>query len=386
MRIAVLGATGSIGTSALEVLQRQSEFRIQALSAYSRLTELCNQAKTHKPNRLITANKEDSAWVKQKTQCPQVLYGEEGLKTAVTSEDTDWVINAITGPSGLLPTFWALERGKRVLLANKESLVSGGPFLMETARDNSTVILPIDSEHNAILRCLPPDYVIGEDVSNYGVRTIWLTASGGPFLDYSADRLEQVQPAQACKHPNWSMGAKISVDSATLMNKGLELIEAHFLFGISSNNIKVVIHPQSIIHCLVEYCDGSFVAQLSQPDMKLAIHQALHYPDYKHFDTKRITPLSMKNLSFQAPDEKKFPCLRLAREALKQKGAALVALNAADNIAVQSFLAGRISFKDISIIVAKTLQHFTPYDSPKTIDEIIKLDKQSSLYAAGLVV
>ncbi len=382
MRIALFGSTGSIGTSALSVLQQQ--FKIQALSSHSQLTELCNQAEIYKPNRLILANREDANQVKQKTECSEVLYGQEGLKIAATNEDTDCLINAIAGPSGLLPTFWALQSGKKVLLANKESLVSGGALLMETARQNSTSIVPIDSEHNAILRCLPQDYVIGEDVSNYGVQTIWLTASGGPFLDYSADQLKQVQPAEACSHPIWSMGAKISVDSATLMNKGLELIEAHFLFGIDSNNIKVVIHPQSMIHCMVEYCDGSFIAQLSRPDMKLAIHQALHYPHYKPYDIERISPLNMQDLSFQSPDEEKFPCLRLAREAAKQKGAPLIVLNAADNVAVESFLAGQISFQDIAIIVQKTMQQFADYDAPKTIEDIIHLDKQSTNYATQL--
>ena len=388
MRISILGSTGSIGTSALEVLRQQPQFKVQSLSALSRLDKLCEQAKTYKPYRLIVANEEDALSVKKKLgqECPpEILYGEEGLELAATHKDTDWLLNALAGTSGLLPTFYALEKGKRVLLANKESLVSAGALLMKTARKNHTLILPIDSEHNAILRCLPSDYVIGEDVSNYGVQAIWLTASGGPLLDYPKEQLGDVDPDQACKHPNWSMGEKISVDSATLMNKGLELIEAHILFGIDSERIKIVIHPQSIIHCLVEYCDGSFNAQLSQPDMKLAIHQALHYPQYKNYSGKRTTPLDMKDLTFESPDEGRFPCLSIAKKAAKEKGAAFVVMNSADNIAVDGFLSRAISFTDISIIINETMQHFAHHLPPKNIEEVVLLDRKSANHAKEVV-
>ena len=388
MRIAVLGSTGSIGTSALEVLRWQPGFTVQALSGLSRLDRLCDQARACKPHRLIVANEEDARSAKRKlgSDCPpEILHGKEGLKRAATHADTDWVLNALAGPSGLLPTFHALEKGKRVLLANKESLVSAGELLMRTARRNRTLILPIDSEHNAILRCLPADYALGEDVSDYGVQSIWLTASGGPLLNHPKERLDQVDPDQACDHPNWSMGRKISVDSATLMNKGLELIEAHILFRINSEKIKIVIHPQSIIHCLVEYCDGSFNAQLSQPDMKLAIHQALHYPKYKNYSGKKITPLDMKKLTFESADQGRFPCLSIAKQAVKEKGAALVVMNAADNTAVHGFLSRSISFTHIPKIISETMRHFAEHPSPENIEEILRLERKGASHAQELV-
>lgn len=384
MRLGILGSTGSIGTNVLEVIRNQPRFKVQSLSAHSQINKLCEQARTHKPMRLVVGTAADAEQISNRlgTECPaEVLYGREGLKQVAEDDDTDWIVNALAGTNGLMPTFHALEKGKRVLLANKESLVSAGPLLMQIARRNRTLILPIDSEHNAILRCLPKDYEIGEDVSAYGVRALWLTASGGPFLTESVGKLAHASPKEACAHPTWAMGAKISVDSATLMNKGLELIEAQILFGIKSDRINIIIHPQSIIHCLVEYCDGSFVAQLSRPDMKLAIHQALHYPHYEDFSFNRLTPLDMKTLSFASPDVKKFPCLGLAQQAARTQGALPIVLNAANNIAVQAFLSHQLSFPAIASLVAAAMKYFAPRAAPRTIDEILNLEQESAAYA-----
>ena len=385
MRLGILGSTGSIGRSVLEVIRTQPQFKVHTLSAHSQLDKLCEQVHIHKPSRLVVGSEKDAHYVREKLapNSLEILYGEEGLIRTAQDDEIDWLVNALAGTNGLLPTFHALEKGKRVLLANKESLVSAGRLLMDLARKNDTLILPIDSEHNAVLRCLPQDYVIGDAVEDYGVRSLWLTASGGPFLDKTMKELIQVSPAQARQHPNWNMGAKISVDSATLMNKGLELIEAQILFNIASEKIKIVIHPQSIVHCLVEYEDGSFIAQLSRPDMKLAVHQALHYPCYEDFPFTRMTPYDMSSLTFARPNEEKFPCLRLARRAAEEEKFLPIVMNAANNQAVEAFLSNQLAFTSIAAIVGDTMEYFAKKDNgplPQKIQDIQRLEELSAAY------
>ena len=356
--VTVLGATGSIGVSTLDVLARHADrFRAVALTANQDAERLAEQCRQHRPNYAVMV---DSAAARRLAELlsdmpdrPEILTGIEGLEQVAALPDVGYVMAAIVGAAGLRPTLAAAKVGKRVLLANKESLVVAGALLMQAVADSGAELLPIDSEHNAIFQCLPPNF--SEGLERVGVRKILLTASGGPLRDWPIDRLSEVTPEMACAHPTWAMGRKISVDSATMMNKGLEVIEACWLFGTDTGHIQVVVHPQSVIHSLVQYEDGSVLAQLGNPDMRTPIAHAMAWPG--RFDSG-VTPLDLfavARLDFQEPDLQRFPCLALAFQSAREGGTAPAVLNAANEIAVAAFLDRRIDLPGIAAVVAGTL-------------------------------
>lgn len=387
MRICILGSTGSIGSNALEVIKKQHNYTVVSLAGASQINKLCCQAMEHKVQRIVVADKkgyDQACLIIGKGSSIEILMGEEGLNTVAAASDTDCVINALSGLNGLASSITAIKKGKKLLLANKETLVAGGEIIMKMIKEYNCDILPLDSEHNAILRCLPKEYKVGDDLSKYGVKQLWLTASGGPFLHVEQEKMAKAKVKDACNHPTWSMGSKISIDSATMMNKGLEIIEAQYLFGISPDKIKVVVHPQSIVHCLVEFEDGSFNAQFSHPDMKITIHQALNHPHFRKLPQQALNPATMGQLDFEEPNSKKFPCLNLARRAASHGCALACALNGADNEAVVAFLQERISFTDIPKIIENTLDRFENEPSPQVIEEVINLNKRSAEYSRKL--
>ncbi len=357
--ITVLGSTGSVGESTLDVIRRNSDhYRVLALTAHRNVELLAAQCAEFDAAYAVVA---DQAHVKALTSAlseracrAQVLCGEEGLVAVATLPDTDLVMAAIVGAAGLQPTIAAASAGKHVLLANKESLVIAGSLFMQAARDGGATVLPVDSEHNAIFQALPAGFERGLEA--VGVDKIILTASGGPFLDLAADELSSITPSQACKHPNWDMGRKISVDSATLMNKGLELIEARWLFNAAPDQLEVLVHPQSIVHSMVSYRDGSVIAQLGTPDMRTPIAFALAWPDRIDAGVKPLNLARMGDLSFRAPDLERFPSLGLAFEALHGNASLPIALNAANEIAVEAFLDEKIRFDQIPGLVAVVLE------------------------------
>lgn len=357
-RIVVLGATGSIGLSTLDVISRHPQrYQAFALTGFSRLAELEQLCIRHRPQFAVTAD-EGSARVLQDALrvaglTTRVLAGEGGLCEVAAHPEADTVMAAIVGAAGLKPTLAAVCAGKKVLLANKEALVMSGDLFMQAVREHGATLLPIDSEHNAIFQCLPGDYSRG--LGTVGVRRILLTASGGPFRETPLVELEAVSPEQACAHPNWSMGRKISVDSASMMNKGLELIEACWLFDARPSQIEVVIHPQSVIHSLVDYVDGSVLAQLGNPDMRTPIANALAWPERIDSGVAPLDLFAVARLDFQRPDEHRFPCLRLARQAAEAGGCAPARLNAANEVAVAAFLDRRIRFPEIARIIEDVL-------------------------------
>jgi len=361
--IVILGATGSIGASAVDVIMRHPErFQVAALSAHRQwqvLLELLRRTRAPYAAMLdARAARELGDALRREDLPTRVLQGEEGLCAIATLAEADTVIAGIVGAAGLAPTLAAARAGKRILLANKETLVLGGHLFIEAAREGDATILPIDSEHNAIFQCLPPKRTGG--AADCGVRRIVLTASGGPFRSTPIAELEQVTPDAACAHPNWRMGRKISVDSATMMNKGLEVIEAHWLFGAEADAIDVVIHPQSIVHSLVEYVDGSVLAQLGNPDMRTPIAQGLAWPDRIDAGVATLDLARVGALNFALPDAHRFPCLGLAYAALRHGGTAPAVLNAANEVAVAAFLDGRIGFLDIAVTCERTLSHIDP--------------------------
>jgi 1-deoxy-D-xylulose-5-phosphate reductoisomerase len=350
MNLAILGATGSIGTSTLDVVARHRDrYRLFALAAHSSGDALLALCRLHRPRYAVLAGVAPQARLAAafSDAGTELLFGAQALEHIATDSRCDVVMAAIVGAAGLASTLAAARAGKRVLLANKEALVMAGPLLMRAAAEGGATIVPVDSEHNAVFQCLS---------DARAVRRIVLTASGGPFRAAPLDSLESVTPAQACAHPNWVMGRKISVDSATMMNKGLEVIEARWLFDVPSSAIEVVIHPQSIVHSLVEYVDGSFIAQLSNPDMRVPIAYALGYPERIASGARPLDLAALKELSFERPDERRFPCLRLAYRALERGGSAPAVLNAANEVAVDAFLAGRLSFTGIARVIADTLE------------------------------
>ncbi|RZF54697.1 1-deoxy-D-xylulose-5-phosphate reductoisomerase [Acinetobacter halotolerans] len=360
--VCILGATGSIGQSTLKVLEQHSEqYTVFAVSAYSRLDELLEICRKFHPKIVVVPNEKVSELQQrlnqEKLNQIEILSDETGLIEIAKHPDVDIVMAAIVGAAGLLPTLAAVKAGKRVLLANKEALVMSGDIMMQAAREHNALLLPVDSEHNAIFQSLPHDYLTTERTGQpqLGVSRILLTASGGPFLNHSLEQLSGVTPQQACKHPNWSMGQKISVDSATLMNKGLELIEACHLFSISEHFVTVVVHPQSIIHSMVQYVDGSTLAQMGNPDMCTPIAHALAWPKRLKTHVPALDLFATAQLDFQAPDEVKFPALNLARQAMRAGGLAPTILNAANEIAVAAFLQQRIRFTQIAQVVEQTL-------------------------------
>ena len=367
-RVAVLGATGSIGASALDVIARHPQrFGVSALSARRNVDALVALCAVHRPALAVIADAALESELRTKLAAANLqtraASGDAGLRVAAAGE-ADVVIAAIVGAAGLDSTLAAARAGKRLLLANKEAVVMAGPLLLRALREGGGELVPIDSEHNAIFQCLPGGR---PDLEKAGVRRIVLTASGGPFRGRTRAQLANVTPDQACAHPNWVMGRKISVDSATLMNKGLEVIEAHWLFGARPDQIDVVVHPQSIVHSLVEYADGSTLAQLGNPDMRTALAHALGFPERIESGVSGLDLARSGNLQFEAPDRTTFACLDLAYRALAAGGTAPAILNAANEIAVEAFLAGTLPFLAIAEVVAATLDAMPaePVDSPE---------------------
>lgn len=356
--VTVLGSTGSVGVSTLDVLARHTErFRAVALTAHRDAERMAEQCRQHRPDVAVMVDPGAAQRLRDLLADmpgrPEILTGVEGLERVAALPETDYVMAAIVGAAGLRPTLAAARAGKRVLLANKESLVVAGALLMQAVADSGAELLPIDSEHNAIFQCLPPNFSAG--LPAVGVERILLTASGGPLRDWPVERLASVTPEQACAHPTWVMGRKISVDSATMMNKGLEVIEACWLFGTDTDHIQVVVHPQSVIHSLVQYQDGSVLAQLGNPDMRTPIAHALAWPERLDSGVSPLDLFAVGRLDFQEPDLLRFPCLALAFQAARQGGIAPAVLNAANEIAVAAFLERRIDLPGIAAVVADTL-------------------------------
>ncbi|MEW8015046.1 MAG: 1-deoxy-D-xylulose-5-phosphate reductoisomerase [Candidatus Sedimenticola endophacoides] len=372
--LTVLGSTGSIGVSTLDVAARHPRrFRVVALTANRDVGKLFAQCRQFQPRYAVMADakcaRELARRLAQVARPTEVLSGVEGLESVAALAEVQFVMAAIVGAAGLLPTLAAVRAGKRILLANKEALVVAGQLFMQEADRNNALILPIDSEHNAIFQCMPHDYRRG--FARVGVERILLTASGGPFRQLPLERLSRVTPEQACAHPNWSMGRKISVDSATMMNKGLELIEACWLFHTTPERVQVVVHPQSVIHSMVQYVDGSVLAQLGHPDMRTPIAHAMAWPERITSGVSGLDLFEVARLDFEPPDPRRFPCLSLASQAITAGGTAPALLNAANEVAVAAFLEERIGFDAIPALIEAVLNDLTPVaaDSLETLLE-----------------
>lgn len=375
--LTILGSTGSIGESTLDVVSRHPEkFRVFALAGHKQVEKLAAQCQTFRPEYAVVADAEHAArleaLLKRDGAATQVLHGAQALVDVASADEVSGVMCAIVGAAGLPSALAAAQKGKTIYLANKETLVVSGALFMETARANGAAVLPIDSEHNAIFQVLPRDYT--GRLNEHGIRSIILTASGGPFLTADLGTFDNITPAQAVKHPNWSMGRKISVDSATMMNKGLELIEAHWLFNCPPDKLEVVIHPQSVIHSMVRYRDGSVLAQLGNPDMRTPIAYCLGLPERIDSGVGDLDFGALSALTFQKPDFDRFPCLKLAYEAMNAGGAASCVLNAANEAAVAAFLDGQIKFTDI----AKTVAHCLAQDFSDDLGNIENLLAQDA--------
>jgi len=381
--ITVLGSTGSVGINTLDVILRYPEkYSVKALTANTNVNVLLEQCIKHMPKFVVMVDEDSASKLEQelKIKAPHVtvLSGVDGLLKVVELADVDYVMAAIVGAAGLLPTLAAAKAGKRVLLANKEALVMSGKIFMDTIQENNAELIPIDSEHNAIFQCMPIDFEKG--LEKVGVKKILLTASGGPFRTTPLEKLSSMTPDQACAHPNWDMGRKISVDSATMMNKGLEVIEACWLFHIRPDFIQIVIHPQSVIHSLVEYNDGSVLAQLGNPDMRTPIAYGLAWPERIEAGVERLDLFDIAQLDFVRPDEQRFPCLRLAREAMQQGGTSSAILNAANEVAVNEFLQKRIRFTDIARVIESVLENVMQNEAISL--EVVLKDDESARYCA----
>ncbi|CEH35034.1 1-deoxy-D-xylulose-5-phosphate reductoisomerase [Romboutsia lituseburensis] len=380
-RISILGSTGSIGKQTLDVVRRNKDkFEVVAISANSSVDLLLEQIKEFKPKYVAVYNEESA--IKLKKMIPtdinvEVLSGMSGLKEISSLPEIDVLLTAIVGMIGLVPTLEAIKSGKDIALANKETLVCAGDLVMSEARKHNVSILPVDSEHSAIFQCLN-----GE--KNKEIEKIILTASGGPFRGKSKSDLENVTKSQALKHPNWSMGRKISIDSSTLMNKGLEVIEAKWLFGVEQNQIDVVVHPQSIIHSMVQFIDSSVMAQLGCPDMRLPIQYALSYPNRIVNDFERLDLAKIATLTFEQPDLETFPCLKLAYDSLKMGGTYSAVLNSANEVLVNEFLNDKIGFYDIPYYIEKTMDAHTSIDKP-TLEQILDIDRWAREYVASAI-
>ena len=369
--LTILGSTGSIGTQTLDIVRQfKDDFSINVLTANTRIKELEDQIREFNPKAVAISN--EDAWREFKSNTSfkgEILCGEEGVIAAASHPDNDIVMQALVGFSGVAPTLAAIEQGATIALANKETLVSAGSIVMKSAKEKQVPILAVDSEHSAILQCMA-----GEERSM--IDKIILTASGGPFREFEKDAFSSITREQALKHPNWVMGQKITIDSATLMNKGFEVIEARWLFDLSPEQIEVVIHPQSIIHSLVQFGDASIKAQLGTPDMRVPIIYALFHPERRHADLPKLDLLTAGNLSFFKPDTERFPCLQLAYDAMKTGGTAPAILNAANEIAVQYFLENKASFLQIPQIIEKVLGQMPIIDNPD-IHQIDEADKEA---------
>jgi len=385
--VTVLGSTGSIGDSTLDVLaQHPQRFAVYALTARTSVQKLFDQCQRFQPRFAVMACERSATELDTRLRAvdseTRVLAGDKGLCEVAAAAEVDVVMAAIVGAAGLEATLAAVAASKTVLLANKESLVMAGALFMDAVAASEAILLPIDSEHNAIFQCLPSD--TRAVPQKPGVSKILLTASGGPFRLWSVEQMAQATPEQACAHPNWSMGRKISVDSATLMNKGLELIEACWLFDLQADEIEVVVHPQSIVHSMVQYIDGSVLAQLGNPDMRTPIAYGLAWPQRISSGVAELDIVATSRLDFEAPDEQRFPCLRLAREAVGQGGTAMAALNAANEVAVEAFLAGKLGFAEISqiiepVLAAADLAEPTSLDVVKQADSLARQQAQANI-------
>ena len=379
--LAVLGATGSIGLNTLDVAARHPQrFRVFALSANERIDELAGLCQRHRPRYAVVARAAQAAALRERLRSDaiEILTGPAGLEFIATHEQTDCVMAAIVGAAGLVPTLAAARTGKKVLLANKEALVMAGPIFMQAVRANHATLLPIDSEHNAVFQCLPDGFQ--DDLGGHGVRRVLLTASGGPFRDATPEALRHATPEEACAHPNWAMGRKISVDSATMMNKALEIIEAHWLFGAKAEQIEVVIHPQSVVHSMVEYADGSVLAQLGNPDMRTPIAQALAHPERIDAGVTSLDLFRVGRLDFLAPDFVRFPALRLGYRALNEGGTSAATLNAANEVAVKAFLDRRLQFLAITAVIEAVLDALPPRPLA-SLDDVLEADARARRYA-----
>lgn len=369
--IVILGSTGSIGTSTLEIIaQFPDRFEVLALGAGKNIELIVNQVQRFHPRYVVVQRREDIDSIVQCTKgfIPnmEIMSGQEGYCYIASHPQADVVVSAIVGAAGLIPTHEAVKAGKIVALANKETLVVAGEIITREAKIHSSSLLPVDSEHNAIFQSL-------RGHRKEHVKRLLLTASGGPFFKWPRSAIEKATPDQALKHPNWSMGAKITIDSATLMNKGLELIEARWLFDIPIDRIDIVIHPESIVHSMVEYIDGSVIAQMAIPDMRIPIAYALSFPDRLNVELPKLDLIGVKTLSFFAPDEERFPCLRLARESCIRGGTFPAVLNAANELAVEAFLNRRIGFYDIPLVIEKTLERHN-YQNLDFIENVLEAD------------
>ena len=374
--ITVLGSTGSIGESTLKVLSRHPDrYHVVALSAHQNTSRLAEQCQQFKAKYAVVSNVEKAADLQseldQRDCRAKIIAGPDALCTAAGLDETDTVMAAIVGAAGLEPTLHSVQKGKRLLLANKESMVIAGQLIRKADIEHSATIIPVDSEHNALFQVLPGNFAAG--LENVGVERLILTASGGPFLHRDRDSLQNISPEQACNHPNWDMGRKISVDSATLMNKGLEVIEARWLFNARPDQIEVVIHPQSIVHSMVGYRDGSVLAQMGVPDMRTPIACALAWPERIEAGVKRLNLTEMNKLEFYPPDLQSFPGLGLAFQVLETGGSAPVTFNAANEVAVEAFLSGRIGFLQIPVVVSATLDASKP-GNINSLGEILEFD------------
>ncbi len=383
-RVSVLGSTGSIGLNTLDVLRRHpQQFSLYALAAHSSVQTMHEQCLEFQPRFAVMMDADAAAALQRKlpAECAtEVLHGQDALCSVASADEVDTVMAAIVGAAGLPSTLAAANAGKHVLLANKESLVMGGHLLMRAVRQSGATLLPIDSEHNAIFQCMPVD--ANGTPGQRGVSKVLLTASGGPFRNWSLAQMRDATPDQACAHPNWSMGRKISVDSASLMNKGLEFIEACWIFDLRPDQVEVVVHPQSIIHSLVQYVDGSLLAQLGNPDMRTPIAYGLGWPERLESGVAPLDLIATAQLDFEAPDEGRFPCLRLAREAVAAGGTSMAICNAANEIAVAAFLAGSVRFTDIPAIIEKTLEEVAAVE-PTSLADVEAADARAREAASG---
>lgn len=386
-RVTVLGATGSIGSSTLDVIARHpARYQVFALTAFSQVEKLFSLCCLHKPQFAVVDKEADAKRLRDLCRnyglLTEVLAGEQSLQWVARHDEVDVVMAAIVGAAGLLPSLAAAQAGKKVLLANKEALVMSGSLFMQAVANAQATLLPIDSEHNAIFQSLPYGYQ--RNPAQCGVRRVLLTASGGPFRTWDKSRLASVTPEQAVAHPNWSMGRKISVDSATLMNKGLEVIEAHWLFNVPAEQIEVVVHPQSMIHSMVDYIDGSVVAELGNPDMRTPIAHALAFPERIESGVAPLNLTTLSGLTFEAPDTERFPCLSLAFAALKAQGTAPAILNAANEVAVAAFLERKLSFTGIPALIQETLNRI-PSLSADSLEVVLEADAQARRTATQLL-
>lgn len=382
-QVTLLGATGSIGTQTLAVMAEHPErYEVFALAAGSNWQLLAQQCVQWRPQQAIMACPEAAKALRQALQAEQidteVLQGIEAMAAAASATEVDTVVAAIVGAQGVRPTLAAVQAGKRILLANKEALVVAGQLFMDAVAHHQAELIPLDSEHNAIFQCLPRQGV------DTGVNKLWLTASGGPFRGFNAEQLAHVTPAMALKHPNWSMGQKISVDSASLMNKGLELIEACWLFGVPESQVEVLVHPESVVHSMVEYVDGSVLAQLGSPDMRTPIACALAWPERIYSGAPQLNLAEVATLHFEAPNDDLFPSLKLARQAMVTGGTASAVLNAANEVAVAAFLQQQLSFQGIFSLVTDCLNTI-PVAQATTLDSLMQADASARMHASQLI-